>query len=142
MAIISATTKKAAEVGFIRTAAQSLTAAIPTSVIGMSLTGEWLQGILLGVLSAVVTALLAGASSALSIISKGIPDAYQTSTDVAVQDTVLPEPGDAATQADIDAEATPTDVGHTVTASLDEDAEETANDLSTDTETPDTAETK
>lgn len=77
MTLIPADTKLAAKRGFIRTAAQSLASVIPTSAITITLTGDWLAGAGLGVASAIVTALLAGTASALSITAKGIPEDYQ-----------------------------------------------------------------
>lgn len=75
--IIPADVKLAATRGFIRTAAQSLSAAIPTSAIAVTLSGDWLLGVGLGVGGAVVTAALAGTASALAIVSKGVPEDYQ-----------------------------------------------------------------
>jgi hypothetical protein len=74
--IISADLKAAAWRGFIRTAAQALASVIPTGAITITLSGSWLLGAGLAVANAVVTAALAGAASALSIVSKGIPGAY------------------------------------------------------------------
>lgn len=75
--IIPADTKRAAVLGFIRTGCQSLASAIPTSAVAVTLSGDWAVGVGLGVASAVVTAVLAGAASALSITAKGIPEDYQ-----------------------------------------------------------------
>lgn len=75
--VIPANTKLAAKRGFVRTATQSLASVIPITAIAIPTTGDALVGIGLGVAGAVVTALLAGAASALSIISKGIPEDYQ-----------------------------------------------------------------
>lgn len=69
-------TRLAAKRGFIRTASQSLSSAIPTGGIVLALTGDYLLAAGLGAGSAVVSALLAGTASYLSIISKGIPDEY------------------------------------------------------------------
>lgn len=66
----------AAKRGFIRTAAQSLSAAIPSAGIALALSGDWWLAAGLGAGSAVVTALLAGTASYLSIISKGVPGEY------------------------------------------------------------------
>ncbi|ANJ26832.1 hypothetical protein [Agromyces aureus] len=77
--LVPADTKRAAARGFIRTASQSLASAIPTSAIAISLTGEFWTGVALGVGGALVTAGLAGGASALSILSKGIPEDYQPS---------------------------------------------------------------
>ena len=74
--IVPAAVKLAAKRGFIRTATQSLSAAIPTSAIAIVLSGDWWLGVGLGVASAVTTALMAGAASYLSIISKGVPEEY------------------------------------------------------------------
>ncbi|ACZ29555.1 hypothetical protein Xcel_0516 [Xylanimonas cellulosilytica DSM 15894] len=76
-AVIPADITAAAQRGFIRTACQSLSSAIPTAAVAVSLSGDWALGVGLGVASAVVTAVLAGAASALSIVAKGIPEAYQ-----------------------------------------------------------------
>ena len=75
--VIPANTKLAAKRGFVRTATQSLASVIPITAIAIPTTGDALLGIGLGVAGAVATALLAGAASALSIISKGIPEDYQ-----------------------------------------------------------------
>lgn len=75
--VIPANTKLAAKRGFVRTATQSLASVIPITAIAIPTTGDALVGIGLGVAGAVVTALLAGAASALSIVSKGIPEDYQ-----------------------------------------------------------------
>ena len=75
--LIPDATKTAAKRGFIRTAAQSLSSAIPTAAIAIGTTGDWALGVGLGVAGAVVTAGLAGAASYLSILSKGIPEDYQ-----------------------------------------------------------------
>lgn len=73
---IPATVKTAAKRGFIRTATQSLSSAIPTGAIAITLSGDWAIGVALAVGSAIVTAVLAGTASALSIISKGVPADY------------------------------------------------------------------
>ena len=75
--LIPDATKTAAKRGFIRTAAQSLSSAIPTAAIAIGATGDWVLGVGLGVAGAVVTAGLAGAASYMSILSKGIPEDYQ-----------------------------------------------------------------
>lgn len=75
--LVPSATKIAAKRGFIRTAAQSLASAIPTTGVVIGLTGNFLLAAGLGSLSAVVTAGLAGAASYFSIISKGIPEDYQ-----------------------------------------------------------------
>jgi hypothetical protein len=74
--IVPTVVKTAAKRGFVRTATQSLASAIPTTAIAITLSGDWLLGVGLGVASAVVTAGLAGAASYLSIISKGVPEEY------------------------------------------------------------------
>lgn len=74
--VIPAGVKLAAKRGFVRTATQSLSAAIPTAAITVVLTADWALAVGLGALGAVFTAVLAGTASALSIISKGIPDEY------------------------------------------------------------------
>ena len=74
--VIPAGVKIAAKRGFIRTATQSLAAAIPTAGIVIGLTGDWAVGVGLGAAGAFATALLAGTASALMIISKGIPEEY------------------------------------------------------------------
>lgn len=76
-ALIPTATKTAAKRGFIRTAAQALSSAMPTAAIVVGVTGDWLLGVGLGVAGAVVTAGLSGAASYLSILSKGIPEDYQ-----------------------------------------------------------------
>ena len=68
--------KKAAARGFIRTASQSLASIIPTSAITISLTQDFWVGVGLGAAGAVVTAILAGATSYLSLLSSGIPEEY------------------------------------------------------------------
>ena len=75
--VIPANTKLAAKRGFVRTATQSLASVIPITAIAIPTTGDALVGIGFGAAGAIVTALLAGAASALSIISKGIPEDYQ-----------------------------------------------------------------
>lgn len=74
--IVPTATRIAAKRGFVRTAAQSLSAAIPTSAIAVTLSGDWALGLSLGLAGGVVTAVLAGAASYLSIISKGVPEEY------------------------------------------------------------------
>lgn len=83
--IVPTATRIAAKRGFVRTAAQSLSAAIPTSAIAVTLSGDWALGLGLGLAGGVVTALLAGAASYLSIISKGVPEEY-----IAAGETPLP----------------------------------------------------
>lgn len=74
--LIPAQTRVAAKRGFIRTAAQSLSSAIPTAAIAVTLSGDWALGLGLGLAGGVVTAALAGAASYFSILSKGIPEDY------------------------------------------------------------------
>lgn len=75
--VIPANTKLAAKRGFVRTATQSLASAIPITAIAIPTTGDALVGVGLGVAGALVTAALAGAASALMIVSKGVPEDYQ-----------------------------------------------------------------
>lgn len=74
--LIPDTVRTAAKRGFIRTACQSLSAVVPTTGIVLGLTADWWLAAGLGVASAAVTALLAGAGSYFSIISKGVPSDY------------------------------------------------------------------
>lgn len=74
--LIPADAIRAAQRAGIRTAAQSLASGIPTAGVVVVLTGDWAMSVLLGTLSAVVTALLAGGAAYLSILSKGIPEDY------------------------------------------------------------------
>lgn len=76
MNVVPEHTRLAARRGFVRTAAQSLSSAIPTTGIVVAITGDWLLGVGLGVASALVTAGMAGAASYLDIVSKGVPDDY------------------------------------------------------------------
>ena len=75
--IIPEATVVAAKRGAIRTFCQSLSAFIPTAAIAIPITGDALLGVGLAVGGAVVTALLAGTASYLSIVSSGIPADYQ-----------------------------------------------------------------
>ena len=75
--VIPANTKLAAKRGFVRTATQSLASVSPITAIAIPTTGDALIGVGLGVAGAVASAVLAGTASALSIISKGIPEDYQ-----------------------------------------------------------------
>lgn len=75
--LIPASATRAATRGFIRTASQSLSAFIPTSVVAVVLSGEWLLSAVLGIASALVTAALSGAQSYFSILSSGIPEDYK-----------------------------------------------------------------
>lgn len=74
--VIPTATRLAAKRGFIRTSAQTLSSAIPTSAIAISLSGDIWLGLGLGVAGAVASSILAGTASALAIISSGIPDEY------------------------------------------------------------------
>ena len=69
----------AAKRGAIRTFCQSLASVIPTAAIAIPITGDAILGAGLAVGGAVVTAVLAGTASYLSIVSSGIPADYQTS---------------------------------------------------------------
>lgn len=82
--IVPAAVKLAAKRGFIRTATQSLSSVIPITAIAIPTTGDALLGLGLGVGGAIVTALLAGTASALSIVSNGIPKDYSDVTLVKV----------------------------------------------------------
>lgn len=95
--IVPASVKLAAKRGFIRTATQSLASVIPIVAIAIPTTGDALLGIGLGAAGAVVTALLAGTASALSIISSGIPKDYSDA--VLVKQAVL-APNEALTNED------------------------------------------
>lgn len=79
--LVPANVHKAAKRGFIRTAAQSLSGGIPATAITVVLTGDWLLAVALGVASAVLTALMAGAASYFSIIADGIPADYAPDLD-------------------------------------------------------------
>ena len=74
--LIPADATVAAKRAGIRTAAQALSSAIPTTGVVVVLTGDWVMGVLLGALSALATALMAGTQAYLSILSKGIPEDY------------------------------------------------------------------
>lgn len=74
--IVPASVKLAAKRGFIRTATQSLSSVIPIVAIAIPTTGDALLGLGLGAAGAIVTAILSGTASALSIISSGIPGEY------------------------------------------------------------------
>lgn len=75
--VLPASTALAAKRAFIRTAAQSLSAAIPTGAIAIALTQDFWVGAGLGVAGAIVTSVLAGTASALMIVSNGVPEEYQ-----------------------------------------------------------------
>lgn len=78
--IVPAAVKLAAKRGFIRTATQSLSSVIPIAAIAIPTTGDAILGAGLAVGGALVTALLAGTASALSIVSNGIPKDYEDVT--------------------------------------------------------------
>lgn len=80
--IIPADVKLAAQRGFVRTTAQALAATLTTgvsaSVVLGLVTGEVeLVPTLITVGVAVVSPVLAGAASYLSIVSQGVPEEYQ-----------------------------------------------------------------
>lgn len=95
--IIPASVKLAAKRGFIRTATQSLSSVIPIVAIAIPTTGDALLGLGLGAAGAIVTALLSGTASALSIVSSGIPKDYSDA--VLVAQAVL-EPNEAFANTD------------------------------------------
>lgn len=95
--IIPAATKLAAKRAFIRTATQSLSSVIPITAIAIPTTGDALLGLGLGVAGAVVTAVLSGTASALSIVSNGIPKDY---ADVTLVKQATIEPIEALANAD------------------------------------------
>jgi hypothetical protein len=74
--VIPGPIKLAAQRGFVRTATQTLSSVIPITAIAIPTTGDALLGVGLGVGGAVVSSALAGAASALMIISRGIPQEY------------------------------------------------------------------
>lgn len=74
--VIPAATKLAAKRGFIRTFTQTLSSVIPITAIAIPTTGDALLGVALGVGGALVSSVLSGVASYLSITSSGIPDAY------------------------------------------------------------------
>lgn len=79
MALIPANTKAAAARGFIRTASQSLaTGFIIPAGVAFGFTQEFGTAVLLGVGSAIVSAGFNGVQSYFSILSKGIPEDYET----------------------------------------------------------------
>lgn len=95
--IVPAATKLAAKRGFIRTATQSLASVIPIAAITIPTTGDALLGVGLAAAGAVATAVLAGAASALSIISSGIPKDY---ADVTLVKQAAIEPVEALANTD------------------------------------------
>jgi len=74
--VIPAATKLAAKRGFIRTFTQTLSSVIPITAIAIPTTGDALLGVALGVGGALVSSVLSGVASYLSITSSGIPDDY------------------------------------------------------------------
>ncbi|WP_029153483.1 hypothetical protein [Microbacterium gubbeenense] len=76
--VVPADVRLAAKRGFVRTATQALSSVIPLGAIAIPTTGDALLGIGLAAGGALVSAALAGAASALDIISKGVPEEYQT----------------------------------------------------------------
>lgn len=75
--LIPDATKVAAKRGFIRTAAQSLSgAAVLGGGLTLAFTSNALLAIAVAIASAVVDAVVTGAQSYFSIISKGIPVDY------------------------------------------------------------------
>ena len=95
--IVPAATKLAAKRGFIRTATQSLASVIPIAAITIPTTGDALLGVGLAAAGAVATAVLAGAASALSIVSNGIPKDY---ADVTLVKQATIEPVEALANTD------------------------------------------
>ncbi len=75
--VIPASTKLAAKRGFIRTFTQTLSSVIPITAIAIPTTGDALLGLGLGVGGALVSSLLSGVASYLSILSNGIPEDYE-----------------------------------------------------------------
>lgn len=75
--IVPEAVKLAAKRGFIRTFTQTLSSVIPITAIAIPTTGDALLGIGLGVGGALVSSLLSGAASFLSIVSNGIPKDYE-----------------------------------------------------------------
>lgn len=75
--VIPASTKLAAKRGFIRTFTQTLSSVIPITAIAIPTTGDALLGLGLGAGGAIVSALLSGVASYLSILSNGIPEDYE-----------------------------------------------------------------
>lgn len=76
--VVPTDVRLAAKRGFVRTATQALSSVIPLGAIAIPTTGDALLGIGLAAGGALVSAALAGAASALDIISKGVPEEYQT----------------------------------------------------------------
>lgn len=75
--IIPANVRLAAKRAFVRTASQALSSVIPIGAITIPTTGDALLGVGLAVGGALVSAVLAGTASALSIVSAGVPEEYQ-----------------------------------------------------------------
>ena len=79
-ALVPADAQLAAKRGFIRTTTQALAATIPLSgITGAALSGADPSVIGWSVGAALLSSVLAGAASALSILSKGIPGDYAPS---------------------------------------------------------------
>jgi len=76
--IVPDTTLIAAKRGFVRTSSQALATTIPTGALtGMALSGADPVAMAWSVAAAVISSVLAGAASYLSILSAGIPEEYQ-----------------------------------------------------------------
>lgn len=71
-------TRRAAKRAFIRTAAQALASAIPTTPITIAFTDEWWIAAIIIVMSVALTSVLAGTWAYLDVLSKGIPAEYET----------------------------------------------------------------
>ena len=79
MSLIPADTQVAAKRGFIRTATQSLaTGFVIPAGLTLAFTSEFALALALGLAGAAVQALVNGAQSYFSILSKGIPEDYET----------------------------------------------------------------
>lgn len=79
MSLIPADTQVAAKRGFIRTAAQSLaTGFVVPAGLTLAFTSEFALALGLGLAGAVVNAGINGVQSYFSILSKGIPEDYET----------------------------------------------------------------
>lgn len=80
--IIPPDTRTAAKRGFVRTTAQAFAASIPTAGVSAGTLVAVVQDpdpviLICTAVAAIVSPLLAGAASYLSILSAGIPDAYK-----------------------------------------------------------------
>jgi hypothetical protein len=87
MSVVPADTQLAAKRGFVRTTAQAYAATLTTGISATAVTsvvaGEvQLVPTLITVGVSLVSPLLAGAASYLSIVSKGIPDEYAAAEEV------------------------------------------------------------